>query len=66
MYRLDLEAPTFDDSHDILKTIMWDVPWVESQDISIAVLFLTSEGSRYITGVTLPVDLGMTQECSGS
>lgn len=45
---------------------MWDVPWVESQDISIAVLFLTSEGSRYITGVTLPVDLGMTQECSGS
>jgi SDR family mycofactocin-dependent oxidoreductase len=67
VYRPDLEAPTFDDSYDILKTInMWDVPWVESQDISNAVLFLTSELSRYITGVTLPVDLGMTQKYSGS
>jgi len=34
------------------------VPWVEPVDISNAVLFLASDESRYITGVTLPVDAG--------
>lgn len=35
-----------------------DVPWVESKDISNAVLFLSSDEARYITGATLPVDAG--------
>lgn len=34
------------------------VPWVESADISNAVLWLASDESRYVTGVTLPVDGG--------
>jgi len=34
------------------------IPWVESVDISNAVLFLASDEARYITGVTLPVDAG--------
>jgi SDR family mycofactocin-dependent oxidoreductase len=34
------------------------VPWVESADVSNAVLFLASDEARYITGVTLPVDAG--------
>jgi NAD(P)-dependent dehydrogenase (short-subunit alcohol dehydrogenase family) len=34
------------------------IPWVESVDISNAVLFLASDEGRYITGVTLPVDAG--------
>jgi len=34
------------------------VPWVESVDISNAVLFLASDEARYITGITLPVDAG--------
>jgi len=34
------------------------VPWVESADISNAVLFLASDEARYITGVTFPVDAG--------
>jgi SDR family mycofactocin-dependent oxidoreductase len=34
------------------------IPWVESVDISDAVLFLASDEARYITGVTLPVDAG--------
>lgn len=34
------------------------VPWVESEDISNAVLFLASDEARYITGITLPVDAG--------
>ena len=38
------------------------VPWVEPVDISNAVLFLASDESRYITGVTLPVDAGFTNK----
>jgi SDR family mycofactocin-dependent oxidoreductase len=34
------------------------VPWVESIDVSNAVLWLASDESRYVTGVTLPVDAG--------
>jgi NAD(P)-dependent dehydrogenase (short-subunit alcohol dehydrogenase family) len=34
------------------------VPWVECDDITNAVMFLTSDEGRYITGVTLPVDAG--------
>ncbi len=34
------------------------VPWIESIDISNAVLFLASDEARYITGVALPVDAG--------
>jgi NAD(P)-dependent dehydrogenase (short-subunit alcohol dehydrogenase family) len=34
------------------------IPWVEADDISNAVLFLASDESRYITGVTLPIDAG--------
>jgi (+)-trans-carveol dehydrogenase len=35
------------------------IPWVESVDISNAVLFLASDEARYVTGVTLPVDAGV-------
>lgn len=34
------------------------VPWVESVDISNAVLWLASDEARYVTGATLPVDAG--------
>jgi SDR family mycofactocin-dependent oxidoreductase len=34
------------------------VPWVESSDISSAVLWLACDDSRYVTGVALPVDAG--------
>jgi SDR family mycofactocin-dependent oxidoreductase len=34
------------------------IPWVEPGDISNAVLWLASDESRYVTGVTLPVDAG--------
>ena len=35
------------------------IPWVETIDISNAVLWLASDESRYVTGVTLPIDAGL-------
>ncbi|KXF52254.1 3-ketoacyl-ACP reductase [Rhodococcus sp. SC4] len=67
VYRPDLQSPTFDDAQEVLTKInMWDVPWIESVDVSNAVLFLASEMARYITGIALPVDLGMSQKYSGA
>ena len=34
------------------------IRWVEPRDISNAVLWLASDESRYVTGVTLPIDAG--------
>ncbi|RFU20124.1 mycofactocin-coupled SDR family oxidoreductase [Geodermatophilus marinus] len=34
------------------------VPWVESADISNAILWLVSDDARYVTGVQLPIDAG--------
>jgi SDR family mycofactocin-dependent oxidoreductase len=35
-----------------------DIPWVESIDVSNAILWLVSDEARYITGLMLPVDGG--------
>lgn len=35
------------------------IPYVESVDVSNALLFLASDEARYITGITLPVDGGV-------
>ena len=59
MFSPDLENPGPDDMAPICQMFhMMPVPWVQAQDISNAVLFLASDEARYITGVTLPVDLG--------
>lgn len=59
LVRQDLDAPTMDDAADFLRPQQAiEVPWVESSDVSDAVLWLCSDEARYITGVTLPVDAG--------
>ena len=59
MFRPDLEHPTKEDFAPLSQFAhVLPVPWVEPEDISNAVLFLVSDESRYITGVTLPVDCG--------
>ena len=35
-----------------------DTPWIQSQDVSNAVLFLASDDAAWLTGVALPVDAG--------
>jgi (+)-trans-carveol dehydrogenase len=52
--RADAEKP---DSGYVLVNAL-PVPWVETIDISHAVRFLASDESRYITGITLPVEAG--------
>jgi SDR family mycofactocin-dependent oxidoreductase len=49
---LDDVAPTMKQFH------LLDVPWVQPEDISEAVLWLASDEARYVTGTVLPVDAG--------
>ncbi|RAV03393.1 mycofactocin-coupled SDR family oxidoreductase [Mycolicibacter senuensis] len=59
MFRPDLENPGPDDMAPICQLFhTLPIPWVDAVDISNAVLFLTSDEARYITGVALPVDAG--------
>jgi (+)-trans-carveol dehydrogenase len=57
----DMEHPTREDVAPVLEALnALPVPWVEPRDVSNAVLFLASDEARFITGVTFPVDAGMT------
>ncbi|WP_052850937.1 mycofactocin-coupled SDR family oxidoreductase [Streptomyces avicenniae] len=59
LFRPDLENPTREDFGAASQSLLaLPIPWVESVDISNAVLFLASDEARYITGVPLPVDAG--------
>jgi SDR family mycofactocin-dependent oxidoreductase len=59
MFRPDLENPTVDDFAPVSQLAhVLPIPWVEAVDVSNAILFLSSEEGRYITGVPLPIDAG--------
>lgn len=63
LVRMDLPEPGVDDAAEFLRTMQpMDVPWVEADDVSDAVLFLASDEARYITGSTLAVDAGALQK----
>ncbi len=42
----------------VSQMLLPDVPLVESQDVTEAVLWLVSPRARYVTGITVPVDAG--------
>jgi len=57
----DAEHPTREDVIPVMTSMnALPIPWVEPRDISNAVLFLASDEARCVTGVTFPVDAGMT------
>jgi (+)-trans-carveol dehydrogenase len=62
MYRLfrpDLDHPGREDFAAASRaTGLLPIDWVESADVSSALLFLASDDARYITGTALPVDAG--------
>jgi (+)-trans-carveol dehydrogenase len=59
LFRPDLENATADDMSEASRAVnALPIPWVEPADISNAVLWLASDESRYVTGITLPVDAG--------
>lgn len=60
LFRPDLEHPTMDDYKAAATFVhAMPLPWIEPVDISNAIVFLASDEARYITGVALPVDLGL-------
>jgi SDR family mycofactocin-dependent oxidoreductase len=66
IFRPDLEHPTLDDGVETLRQInLLPIPWVDSEDISNAVLWLASDESRYVTGTAMPVDAGMLSKYPG-
>ncbi len=63
LFRPDLEHPTRDDAREAFQALnALPIPWVEARDISNAVLWLASNEARYVTGIMVPVDAGMTQK----
>jgi (+)-trans-carveol dehydrogenase len=59
LYRPDLENPTLEDCEQVMLGLnLLPVKWVEAIDISNAVVWLCSDQSRYVTGISLPVDAG--------
>jgi SDR family mycofactocin-dependent oxidoreductase len=62
LYRLarpDLDHPTADDVAPAMAALHGQpVPWLEPEEISAAVVYLTSESARHITGTVLSVDAG--------
>lgn len=54
-----VEDATRDQAGQTMKAMSaLDVPWIESIDVSNALLYLCSEESRYVTGTTMVVDAG--------
>lgn len=60
LFRPDLETPTPDDVREVMTAMHpYPVPWVDSVDVSNAIVFLASDAARYITGISLPIDAGL-------
>ena len=54
-----MEGAVYEDAFQAMSTIQsLNIPFVESIDISKAVLYLASEDARYVTGVSMMVDGG--------
>lgn len=63
-YRLfapDAAAPTAQDVAPVFAAFhSLPVPWIEPEDVSRAVVWLAGDTARYVTGVALPVDAGLS------
>jgi NAD(P)-dependent dehydrogenase (short-subunit alcohol dehydrogenase family) len=63
MFRPDLENPAKADIVEVSTAMnLLPVPWVEARDVSHAVLYLASDEARYVTGMALTVDAGISMK----
>jgi (+)-trans-carveol dehydrogenase len=63
LFRPDLPEPTVADVEEGFRNSMpMGLAWIEPDQISAAVVFLASDSARYITGIVLPVDQGVTNK----
>ena len=61
VFRPDLENPTGDDIGEVMQMLnALPVDWIEPVDISNAVLWLASDESRFVTGTSVIVDAGFS------
>ena len=57
----DIEDPTEAQIREAFQRVhVLPTPWIEPEDVSRAVVFLTSDDARFITGTELKVDAGYT------
>jgi (+)-trans-carveol dehydrogenase len=53
--------PNLEDAKKVMRAMHpLGEPWVEPRDVSAAVAYLASDEARYITGIVLPIDLGLS------
>jgi (+)-trans-carveol dehydrogenase len=58
-FRPELDDPDVEDCKQGLIDInLLPIPWIEPVDVSNAVLYLASDESRYVTGLSMAVDAG--------
>ncbi|HZO06090.1 MAG TPA: SDR family oxidoreductase, partial [Solirubrobacterales bacterium] len=58
----EVEDPSREQFAEVSQAMhLLPTPWVESIDVSNALLFLVSEEARFITAASIPVDAGVTQ-----
>lgn len=62
MYRLFAPDPAVRDEEGLQRAFSsintMPVPWIEPEDVAEAVVWLTSQAARFVTGAVLPVDAG--------
>lgn len=59
LFRPGLEHATLEDAMDGFRFVnSMPTPWIEASDVSAAVAWLASDESRFVTGISLPVDAG--------
>jgi (+)-trans-carveol dehydrogenase len=59
MFRPDLEHPTAEDVAPLMQKMnLLPAPWAMPSDVTEAVVWLASDAARYVTGASLPIDLG--------